>query len=250
MNRIQRPITLTGARLSWRTVVCLTIWLVSSYTAQGHATVIQFTDASGLGAEAEFTYVNSTTLQVRLKNTSTGVPSDFSNSDQLLTSISWDFGGATSITGGSMMTGPTSASVNFSITNVGASADVSGEFGYGNGGATGLLPNFVSGNTAGVTPFGGANLDGPVNLNGPQAGLVANPNVVSLGGLGAIQAEWLATVMLSEPIADLSFLANGVAVEFGSDAAFLTPEPESAHLLIALAVIAGFAARSRHRPCS
>ncbi len=212
------------------------------------AVTIPVFDGSGLSAEVEFTLPDATTLQVRAKNTSTGAPAGFDSADQILTSVSWDFGGATSIVGGSVATGPSSASVNFSVAEVGANADVSGEYGFGNGGTTGLHANFVSGNTAGATPFGGANLDGPIELNGPQGGLIANPAVVSLGGLGAIQDAWIATLTLSSPIENLDFLDNGVIVEFGSDAAFLpgvpgggvVPEP-SAAVLAAIGFAAVFA---------
>ena len=51
-----------------------------------------FSDPAGLAAEAEFTLLNPTTLQIRLKNTSTGAPGGFQASDQILTGISWDFG--------------------------------------------------------------------------------------------------------------------------------------------------------------
>jgi hypothetical protein len=190
--------------------------------------------------------VNATTLQVRLQNTSTAVPPGFSNSDQLLTSVSWDFGGTTSITGGTVKTGPTSTSTNFSITNVGANTDISGEYGFGNAGTTGLFPNFVSGNQAGTTQFPGANLDGPAGLNGPQAGLAISPSLVPLGGLGAIQNEWVATLSLSDPIADLSFLSRGVIAEFGSDAAFI-PEPTSATMAGLAGMVAWLALRARRQ---
>jgi len=195
-------------------------------------TELLFSDASGLSAEAEFTLSGGgSTLTIRLKNTSTGAPMGFGSADQILTSVSFDLGAAgenmgdPAITGGSATTGPMSASVNFDVMNVGSSADVSGEYGFGNGGATGLKPNYVSGNTSGVTPFGGANLDGPASLNGPQGGLVANPAVTDLGGLGAIQDEVIAVLSIAPPLADLSFLANGVTIEYGSDMAFLTDEP-------------------------
>ena len=74
-----------------------------------------------------------------------------------------------------------SASLNFSAIAVGANTDVSGEYGFGNGGTTGLLDHFVSASTASVTPFGGANRDGSVALDGPQGGLVANPLPIGLG---------------------------------------------------------------------
>ena len=152
------------------------------------------------------------------------------------------------ITGGSVVTGATSASVNFSVSNVGANADVSGEFGFGNMDGTGALTNFVSSNAAQATPFGGANLDGPVNIDGPQGGLVANPILVPIGGLGAIQDEVIATLTLSDPITaqeladDLA--NNGVRFEFGSDAAFLPGIPAPATLPV-LAGLGALGARRR-----
>lgn len=195
--------------------------------------VLVFDDPSGLRAEAEFTLLDGgTTLQVRLRNLSTGVPGGFDNSDQLLTSISFDLGapgenaGDPKIVGGSVALGAASMSVNFSETAVGPGDDVSGEYGYGNGGTTGLLPNFLTAMAAGSTPFGGPNLDGPVILDGPQAGLVASPNLVPLGGLGAIQDEVVGTLLLDQAVTSFDFLRdNGATVEYGSDAAFVTEFP-------------------------
>ena len=229
--------------------LCLVIFLLSSPAAAG--TVLQISNSDGLKAEAEFTLINTTTLEVRLKNKSTGVPAVFgAGADQILTSISWDFDGTTLIAGGSVKTGPSSASLNFSVINVGADADVSGEYGFGNGGSTGLLDNFVSANTANTTPFGGANLNGPLSLNGPQSGLVANPLPIGLGGQGAIQSEWIATLTLTgDPLTSLDFLAKSVTIEFGSDAAFImAPEPSSLALAaFGLAALAAFGWRRRKR---
>lgn len=208
-----------------RLLTATAVVLVLACTPAAAATIL-LNDPSGLSAEVEFSLVNPTTLEVRTKNTSTGAPSGFAAADQILTSVSWDFSGSTSITGGSVKTGPTSGSVNFSVANVGANADVSGEYGFGNGGTTGLFANFISGNTAGATSFGGTNLDGPAGLNGPQGGLIASPAVVSLGGLGAIQNEWIATLTLASPLANLDFLDSGIIVEYGSDAAFLPGDPD------------------------
>lgn len=218
--------------------------------------LVSFTDASGLSAEAEFTLTNSTTLDIRLKNTSTAVPMGFSNSDQLLTGLSWDFGsagdmaGEADILGGSAEVGTSSASVNFDnvMSQLGPGGDIGGEWGYGNGAISGSLTNFVSGNMSGTTAFGGANLDGPTVLDGPQAGLVANPILVDLAGLGAIRNEILMTITLSKPITEQylqdSFDENGVQVEFGSDAAFIfVPEPAS----LAFVGIAGVASLLRRR---
>ncbi len=228
--------------------------VAASAAAARGSFIVTYNDPSGLAAVAEFTVVNPTTLQVRLRNVSTGVPGGFSNSDQLLTGVSWDFGplGALgiSITGGSVFTGPTSSSLNFSVSNVGSSSDISGEWGFGNGDGSGALQNFFSTNTAGSTPFGGPNLDGPAGLDGPQGGLVANPVLVPLGGLGAIQDEVIATLNLDGAITEAGFLAdilaNGTQVEFGSDAAFVrgvVPAPGAVVLL----AVAGLFGRRRRR---
>ena len=212
--------------------------------------LVTYNGPSGLKAEAEFTVVNPTTLQVRLRNLSTGVPGGFSNSDQILTGVSWDFIQAISITGGSVMTGPNSQSLNFSILNVGPNADVSGEWGYGNTDGSGALSNFFSTNGAQATPFGGANLDSTVNIDGPQAGLVANPVIVPLAGLGAIQDEVIATLNLSGSITEAKLLAdlliNHTFVEYGSDAAFVegqVPAPAA----VALLGVAGALGHRRRR---
>ena len=98
---------------------------------------------------AEFTLIDPFTLQVRVENTSTGVPDGFSNSDQLLTGLSWDFdppgvAADTTITGGTVVIGPTSHSENFETGSYPAGSDVSGEWGYGNGGGSGALFNFIT----------------------------------------------------------------------------------------------------------
>jgi hypothetical protein len=218
--------------------LAIAAFAVTAQTALGDLIILEDPSGSGLAAEVEFTLINPTTLEVRARNTSTGVPGGFSNSDQILTGISWDFGlpgdnpGDVSITGGTVFTGPSSASVNFDVTNVGANADVSGEWGYSNSNNTGLFQNFITATQSQSTAFGGANLDGPPNIDGPQGGMVADPMMVPLGGLGAIQDEIIATLTLDSALANLDFLdENLVRVEFGSNAAFITiPAPGAALL--------------------
>ena len=183
--------------------------------------------------------INATTVRIRLTNSSTGVPMGFDASDQLLTGITWDAGlpgingSDPMITGGTAVIGATSQSINFSTGSYGPGTNVGGEWGYGNNDGSGGLPNMVSGNVAGITAFGGPNLDGPAGLNGPQAGLVANPILVPLGGLGAIQHEIVVEITLNQSISGLhELLGNGAQVEFGSDAAFIfVPAPASLTLL-------------------
>ncbi len=215
--------------------------------------VFIFSDSSGLGAEAEFTLLDEgMTLEIRLRNTSTGLPDGFDSADQILTGLSWDFGapgsnGEAEMTGGTVWTGPNSMSINFDILDVGPDEDVSGEWGFGNVAGTGALTNFITANQALASPFGGQNLDGPENLNGPQGGLVGDPLLFDLGGLGAIQDEVIATLTLSEALADLGFLDdNPVRAEFGSDAFFITvPEPASLGLMMAGALVAISGGRRR-----
>lgn len=210
-----------------------------------------FVGTDGLSAEAQFTLINPTTLQVRLKNTSTGVPSGFDSADQLLTGISWDFGapgsnpGDVNITGGSVVIGPTSQSVNFDTGSYGPGTDVGGEFGWSNTNGTGLLQNFISTVSANATMFGGPNLDGPASLDGPQPGMISSAFSMPLGGQGAIQDEIIATLTLDQALADTSFLSlNTVRVEFGSDAAFITvPTPGG----VALLGLGGLLAARRRR---
>lgn len=216
--------------------------------------IVVFDDGSGLSGEAEFTLLGAgDVLEIRLKNTSTSIPAGFNSSDQLLTTLSWDFGeiGFNSdivITGGTVFTGSSSSSINFSITNVGPNSDVSGEYGYGNMDGTGALTNFVTATRSQATPFGGTNLTGPVNIDGPEAGLLSAIASVPLGGLGAIQDEIIITVTLSGVVASESeiFGVLGlVRIEFGSDAFFITVPTPSSMMLLCLAGV--FASRRRRR---
>ncbi len=216
--------------------------------------LFQFSDnLTGFSAEALFTLIDPSTLEVRLRNTSTGVPAGFEASDQMLTGVSWDFGtpgfnGDSMITGGAVAIGPTSNSLNFDqvLTQLGPGDDVSGEWGFGNMDGTGALTNFISSLTPMATSFGGANRDGPLAIDGPQGGLVADPVIVPLGGLGAVQFEVVALVSLSAPITDLDFLdANLVRFEFGSDAAFFDVPSPAGISLLGLAGVATFRRRRR-----
>ena len=210
------------------------------------STTIDFVNSDGLGAQATFSFddaVNSDILTIELSNTSTDVPDGFDSADQLLTSISFDLGllgnnvADPTIDSGAVEIGLGSVSLNFKPSGgtlldpqLIAGDDVSGEWGYGNIGTTGLLPNIVSVNASHTTAFGPTNLDGPDGLDGPQGGIAADPPLVSIGGLGVISDSVVITLALSSDLSDLSFLNNGAIVEFGSDAAFI-PEPATVVLL-------------------
>ena len=199
---------------------------------------------SGLGALVTFTLdtAEPTELEVRVKNTSTGVPDDFDAADQILTSVSWDFGlpgnnpGEPEITADTRVyIGESSESVNFMIGPnpqwFGAGTDVSREYGYANDNGGLLLSNLVTVNAAHATQLPGENRTGPDWLAGPQAGVIADPPATDLGGQAAIQDEIIIDVRLTSGLTNLDFLTdNGIIVEFGSDASFV-PEPSALTLL-------------------
>lgn len=229
------------------TIIALTLlaWALAAPSPAAATTVTcTLDDGSGLSAWVKFTLLNPTTLEVRARNTSTYIPFPADSADLILSGISWDFGhpgynGDALITGGQVLIGPSSHSVNFTEGTYGSGYDVSGEWGYGNKDGTGALTNFITSMTSRATPFPGPDLHYPESLAGPGAGLVADPGVDYLGGQGAIQDEIIATLDLSEELYDLDFLhTNDVRVEFGSDSHFITtPEP-----LTVLGVLAGVAA--------
>jgi hypothetical protein len=197
---------------------------------------------NGLSAKAIFTYdtLLPNVLKIELFNTSTGLPvfvTGSDNANQLLTSISFDLGtpglGGPQIISGSVIIGPAGRSVNFDkiTTQLGPGGTVSGEWGCGNSGGASLLSNFVSTMAAHKTKkFDNTNLDDAAGLEGPQGGIFAlktgttNP-LVPLGGLGAIADSIVITLNLSSSPGNLDFLKNGVVAEFGSDGAFVVPEP-------------------------
>ena len=211
----------------------------------GSASAQSFTliTSMGMSAEVEFSLLDSSTLEVRLANLSTSMPAGFEASDQILTGVSWEFGDAgVSIAGGRVRIGDTSHSLNFSTGFYGAGADVSGEWGFGNSGATGMFDHYISANAAGTTAFGSVNLDGPSSLAGPSGGLVADPLPMSIGGQSGIQHEIVATLDLNGTLDDLDAIEL-VTFEFGSDKAFFTvPTPASA---VPLGGALLFAARRR-----
>ena len=234
-----------------RSVLASAAALALAGSAFAGGDLITVTGPAGLKASAEFTIINPTTLQISLKNLSTGVPVGFTEAAQILTGVSWDFGlpGANlsdpTITGGSVVIGATSFSVNFSTGSFGPGDDVSAEWGYGNAPSGASLQNFLSALQAGTTQFPGVNRDGPTNVDGPQGGVVATPPILDLSGLGAVQNEVVPTLTLSKSISNLEFLyTNLVRFEFGSDAAFITnPTPGASALLL----IGGLAAARRRR---
>jgi len=235
-----------------RSVIAAAAALTLAAGAANAGIVLSGTGANGLSGEAEFTLVTGTQLQIRLKNTTGVVPAGFQGAAQILTAVGFDLGAAgnqasdPTITGGNVKVGPTSFSVNFDVQSKLAGDDVSGEWGYSNTAQSGQLANYIAAMAAGTTGFGGPNLDGPGNLDGPQGGLISAGSGATLGGLGAVENEVVITLNLSKSIPNLDFLNRGARFEFGSDAFFLDvqiPTPGAA----ALAGVGLLAAARRRR---
>jgi len=208
-------------------------------TAASHSPV-STPQLNGLSVRATFNWddTNPDELEVILTNTSTGVPTGFGNVDQLLTGISVDFGdpgynGDAEITGGTVFLAAGGTHYNLNLP-AGWVGDLGGEWGYGNYDGTGLLTNLISVGSAQTSVFGGPNLGGPPSgsLDGPEGGILADPMVVTIGSHAAVQDSVIITLNLSEDLTDLNFLyENGVMAEFGSDQAYLVPEPATMVLL-------------------
>ena len=198
-------------------------------------------ELNGLSAKAIFFFdtENAMELKIELSNTSTGLPTCFDNADQILTTISFDIGQAginndPEIITGIVKIGALGQSIDFDKleTQLCSGDDVTGEWGYGNRGKNGMLANYVTATKSGAIPFGGPNLDGPPNIDGPQGGIITCLPAIDPGGLGVIADSVLITLQLDKELSGLDFLSqNGVMVEFGSDAAFLVPEPSTIVLL-------------------
>jgi len=178
-------------------------------------------------------------------NTSTGWPAGLEQdtSNQFLTSVSFELGGGVEIIGGTATLGQGAYTINFDKidTQLGEGDDVSGEWGYGNTTQnTGLARNFVTTNQAHATRFvTSQNLDGPGNLSGPQGGLLTDPPLMDVGGLGGIAGSVVFNLTLSDDWDIAGFSSSGATIEFGSDAKFVStptfkraPEPATLALLV------------------
>lgn len=195
---------------------------------------INYLAPTGQTASAQFSFLNGSTLQIILTETTSAATltsAGLSGAGAILTTIGFQLPNGANLSSGSATIASGSSTAGFSTGSYGAGTNVSGEWGATIGGAQPINGqgtfHFVSTLAAHVTKFSGPNLDGPSNLNGPQGGLL---NVAAFrGGLGVIVNSVVIQLILNQPLnsaqqaAFLASLSTSSIVEWGSNSAFGTP---------------------------
>ncbi len=217
-------------------IACLTAALVVGMSETGSADpiTINYLAPTGQTATAQFSFLNGSTLQIILTETTSAATltsAGLSGAGAILTSIGFQLPSGVNISSGSVTIASGSSTAGFSTGSYGAGTDVSGEWGATIGGPQPINGagtfHFVSTIAAQVTKFPGANLDGPDSLDGPQGGLLSDP--AFRGGLGVIvnsvviQLALSQSLTLAQQAAFLASLSTSSIVEWGSNDAFGTP---------------------------
>jgi hypothetical protein len=231
------------------TVACLTLaacaqaGLVVNYTfdAGGNTT----DPLNGLAARATFD-VTGTQLTILLENTSTGVPASFLTADTLIASLGMNLpAGIDFASGDTAVVGPGSLGLG-AWASLTAGASVAEQWIWTNdfGGdlmdlgqplATRQVISTTDGQGAGITTlFGG----GSASVDGPFGGVAPAPPILTIpGSKPAVSNSILFSLTLTAPLTDaeLTAVAAGSLVEFGSNQRYLTnirvPEPAALGLL-------------------
>jgi hypothetical protein len=241
----------------------------------GAVPVSYLASSTGQTATADFSFISATQLQIIVTETTPAAAFTGDAAASILTGIGFHLPDAVVIVlPGTVTISAGSSSVGFSFGDLGAGADVSGEWGATIGGEANInsigMFDFASTNEAQVTQFAGANRDGVAGLDGPQAGLLDDS--ANRGGLGVIDNSVTMLLTLdADPTTggnqgltgaqqaaflSLSSLAGSV-VEYGSNDAFGRPlfvngvqvtQPGSLVLLGLGLVAVAFVTRRRPRP--
>lgn len=241
--------------------VALSVSLLVCATAHAGLVVVDYTvdlggnnnePLNGLAARATWD-IDGTTLTITLENTSSGIPTSFEASDQLVVSLGFNLPKGNGIlSGDSALIGPASSGLgDWSGRGPGDSVGEewlwTNEFGGDVMKAWRQIISTSSGQGAGNhTTFEGK-LNGDVD--GPFGGIAADPPFVAIpNNRRAVSDSIVFSLTLAGTLTldELADLANGSIVEFGSDMRYLGAPAPGAIGLLAMAGMFGKARRRRH----
>lgn len=230
-------------RLKFLPVFVLTCFVFAGSARAGMITATYSVDAggsnanplNGLAAMATFE-TSGNTLNILLKNTSTGMPAGFDTAASLLVSLGMSLPtGFSILSGNTAVVGPGSTGIS-QWSGLTSGSSVANEWAWTNSGGGDLLVPYKqvistsSGNQS-LTHFTG----GSGGLGGPYGGIAASPLLANIPGTQRAVSNSIAfSLTLSGALSDqqLSEVANSSIVEFGSDVRYLkVPEPASMALL-------------------
>ncbi len=215
-------------------VALASISIAASLAVAGPITVDYTEDAggdngnplNGLAARAIFD-VSGTSLTVRLQNTSTGAPAGADSADALLVSIGFILPDTVSIVTGDSATIGAGSTGFGGLSGLVGGDTVNDEWLWTNDAGGDLLSGFdqviSTSNGQGSGDETGFDGDTSPNVNGPSGGISAIPAAVPVGGLAGVSDEIIFQLTLSQTVSmsQLSTLANGARIEFGSDFQYL-----------------------------
>jgi hypothetical protein len=213
-----------------------------AFALPGEALTINYSvdipSPTGQTASADFSFVNATTLQIVLTETTPPGDSTATAGSAILTAIAFKLPDTAVIAtsgGHSAVIAIGSGTVSFA-TSRSAGQEINAEWGATNGGkvdfdgSTTLLSNeifdFVSTiGSSGVVQFPGMNYDGPGGLDGPQGGLLDES--AAAGGAGIVDNSIVFTIIVD---ADPGTSGNQ-GLSAGQQSAFLASLPTDSRIM-------------------
>ncbi|MHC4414815.1 MAG: XDD4 family exosortase-dependent surface protein [Planctomycetota bacterium] len=233
--------------ISHRFAIAAVALLAASAPGRAEVMVNYTIDAGGMnpnplnGMTASATFeINGQQLTILLANTSTGAPVGSETADSLLVSVGFNLiNGITIVSGDSAVIGPGSVGIG-AWAGLTAGADVGDEWLWTNDGGGDLMEAFAQVISTSDGQGGGDTMSfngeaGP-NVDGPFGGIAADPPLKNVpDSKPAVSDSILFTLTLSGTLseAELSTVAQGSLVEFGSDFQYLAvPGPGSLGMFV------------------